>query len=153
MKVLTVKEAAAILNVNHNIIYDEIKRGALKASKPDGYRILINKKNLNAYSKAFKQGRPSAVRHAPQHNSVGARLKQIRLHSVNPKTGHYYFQSELAKKFGVSQNTVKNNELNRRHVSRGVLDKYVAFAHDQGFHNVNRDWILASGPDPFVALV
>lgn len=41
MKVLTVKEAAAILNVNHNIIYDEIKRGALKASKPDGYRILI----------------------------------------------------------------------------------------------------------------
>ncbi len=71
-----------------------------------------------------------------QNKEVGHRLQEIRKRAINPDTGGYYTQTELAKRFGYTQSTIKNYENNLHEVPHAALLKYAEFG------GVTIDWIL-----------
>jgi excisionase family DNA binding protein len=119
---LTPREAAAKLRINRQIIYTAIEKGDLRALKK-GRDLWIRPHDLALFGE-IKQSRPSAVRRLPQPDSVGWRLREIRLNAHNPKTGEPYTQQELGELLGASQNSIKNWELCLRRVPLEILEKY-----------------------------
>jgi len=71
-----------------------------------------------------------------QNEEVGRRLKEIRTRTVNPATGEYYTQVELATKFACTQSTIKNYENSIHETPHEYLLKYAELG------KTTVDWIL-----------